>query len=238
MMKTNRILILSALSGLSLFFACEPAKPKHQENHNKTEESLSSNRVVLFENDYAQAIRVTLNPGEELPPHEGKSRLIYSISDYTIDWAGEGDAPLVRNWKKGDIHVHEEGGLSLKNSGSTQAEWIAFTRKEGALPTTSGQNLEADLTNLNPNPFKQLFDNKQFVVTEVNLAPGKTIPLHDGLPRLVYSLSDYSIRYQGPKEETMEKSFQKGTVHWHDAGPHAIENIGNTEAHFLIVGYK
>lgn len=238
-MKINQIILFLMFFGLLLFYACAPGNQNNQqEKQTQTHESLTSNRIVIFENDYAQAIQVTLNPGEELAPHEGKTRLIYSLCDYTIDWAGQSAAPILKNWKKGDVHVHEPGELSLKNSGSTKAEWVAFTRKDGALPTADDQSLDNDANGLDGSFAKQLFDNEQFRITEIKLAAGEAIPLHDGIHRLIYSLSDYSIRYQSSNEGTSEKSFKKGAVHWHEADQHALENIGNTEAHFLIVAYK
>ena len=35
-----------------------------------------------------------------------------------------------------------------------------------------------------------------------------------------------------------EKEWTKGQVHWHDAAQHAVENIGKTEAEYLVVSRK
>jgi quercetin dioxygenase-like cupin family protein len=237
-MKTDQIIILGLVWVISFLFACGPGAPKNQEQESETNDITSISRVAIFENDYAQVMHVTLNPGEGLAPHEGPNRLVYSLSDYTIDWTGEEASPIVKNWKKGDVHVHEAGALAVKNSGSTPAEWLAFIRKNESLPAIADQDLDKDVNSLEGGFAKRLFDDGDFRATEVRLAAGETIPLHDGINRVIYALSGYTIRYQGTEEDSAEETFKKGDVHWHDAGRHALENIGDTEAHFLIVAYK
>jgi hypothetical protein len=62
--------------------------------------------------------------------------------------------------------------------------------------------------------------------------------MHAGINRIIYSLSDYDIKYDSGKDGSRNETFNQGDVHWHDACRHALENTGQTEAKFLVVGFK
>ncbi|MDP1570212.1 MAG: hypothetical protein Q8L86_09430 [Vicinamibacterales bacterium] len=80
----------------------------------------------------------------------------------------------------------------------------------------------------------RVFSNEYATASVVTLAPGQVLPAHSGGPRALYALSDYTIRFtQGG--QTSESSWSVGQAHFHDAGEHSIENIGASEAKFLVV---
>jgi quercetin dioxygenase-like cupin family protein len=81
------------------------------------------------------------------------------------------------------------------------------------------------------------FENDYVKVTEFMLKPGGKLPLHKGGPRVVYALSDYTIRWT-EGDQVSEKKWQKGDVHWHNAIEHAVENIGDTDAHYIVITRK
>jgi hypothetical protein len=194
--------------------------------------------MIIFENDYTTITKFTLNPGEEQDEHEGKIRLIYSLSDYTLDWYEQGESLGEKSWKQGDVHVHKPGKHFGKNTGTTIAEWLVFARKTDELPEFEIQNLANDVNAAAPNFASQIFDDDQFRVTEVKLPVNESIPSHDGINRIIYSLSDYKLSYQTDNSEPYEKLFKDGDAHWHVAGKHALTNIGSTEAHYLVVAFK
>ena len=82
-----------------------------------------------------------------------------------------------------------------------------------------------------------LFENNYVKVDEFMLKPGDKLPLHEGGQRAVYALSDYTIRWTEGDQVT-EKTWQKGEAHWHDVIEHAVENIGDTDARYLVVTRK
>ncbi len=66
-----------------LFSACGNQKGKSSEAETAVE-PVAVNVVqpaVIFENDYAKVISVTLAPGDSLASHQGDTRVIYSLSD-------------------------------------------------------------------------------------------------------------------------------------------------------------
>lgn len=95
-----------------------------------------------------------------------------------------------------------------------------------------------DINSLEGNFAEMLFDNDSFRVTEVRLAPGESIPFHEGIHRIIYSMSDYMLEYEAADTGLIERSFEAGEAHWHVPGTHMMRNIGDTEAYFLVVSYK
>jgi quercetin dioxygenase-like cupin family protein len=82
----------------------------------------------------------------------------------------------------------------------------------------------------------EIFQNKYAKVLKVEISPGQQLPWHKGGPRLLYPLSDYTIRLKKNPDDTTsrENSFQEGDVHWHDQNRHSVENIGDSAAEFLV----
>ena len=88
-----------------------------------------------------------------------------------------------------------------------------------------------------PQHAEPMFNNDYVKAVKFTLGPGDKLPLHQGTRRVIYSLSDYKIKWMEGDLQT-EKQWKKGQVHWHDAAQHAVENIGKTEAEYLVVARK
>ncbi len=83
----------------------------------------------LFDNPYFQVYQVKLKPGESLVEHFGGSRVIYSLSDYSLGYSENGGAAKTMAFKKGDCHWHEPGRHSLRNAGNLDAEFLIVNLK-------------------------------------------------------------------------------------------------------------
>lgn len=192
---------------------------------------------MVFENEFARAVRVLLDPGQKLATHDGVDRLIYSLTDYTIEWIENGESLGERNWSAGDIHMHGADTHAAINIGPRTAEWMAFARISD-LPDGEQTDIEHDVTSLDGQFAELLFDDELFRVTKIKLEPGEAILPHEGTHRIIFSLSDYTIQYDSEKTGTRERSFESGDVHWHELGTHSLENIGDSIDEFLVIAYK
>jgi quercetin dioxygenase-like cupin family protein len=143
-----------------------------------------------------------------------------------------------KSWQKGDVHYHVSGKHAATNNGNSSAEWLAFVVKNTELPACPDHSPEKDLHAVAPDFINQRYANERFMVTEVTLPEGETIPMHSGINRIIYSLSDYQILYESDKAGKEENSFKTGDIHWHEACQHALENTGQSEAHFLVVAFS
>jgi quercetin dioxygenase-like cupin family protein len=235
-------IILFSSAFMLLFSSCKNEKQnKSTESVNKQEVAeKEGERNIIFENDNAMVVKIRLAPGEFISPPdgEGKTRLIYSLSDYTLNW-DKGDSKMEKkSWKQNDVHFHEAGKHYVKNIGSTTAEWLVFVKKSNNLPECGENTVENDVTSVTPEFAQTLFDNHEFKMAVVSLPEGGSIPKHSGINRIIYALSDYQILYESNKEEQTEKTFITGDIHWHEACQHGLENIGDDEAKYLVVSYK
>lgn len=238
-MKRSIYHILSILILSTVLIACgKQSKNDGQKTNEKDEIVKEGSHEVIFENDYAKVTKVSLDAGEMLKPHQGKQRIIYSLTDYAIDWEENGKNEGQKSWKKGDVHAHSAGQHSAKNNGNTKAEWLVFTKKEATLPDCDESKIEEDVNAVSENFAVEKLDNVNFRVTEINLPQGESLPRHEGVNRIIYSLSDYQITFNSADAENIEKQFKTGDVHWHNACQHAIDNTGETDAKFLVVAFK
>ena len=190
----------------------------------------------LFENQYAEVMRVALAPGDALPRHEGGPRVIYALGSYTIRFQ-QGGRDVERSFRRGDVHFHEVGVHTVENVGDSTAAFVIFERREAELPAAPAVEAETDLGEEAPAKEEELLSNEVFEVHEVTLEPGQRLPDHTGYARIVYALSDYEVAFMQDGEE-ITRAFSRGDVHFHEAGPHAIRNAGDQAAEFLVVELK
>lgn len=188
---------------------------------------------AVFENDYVKAVEFTLEPGEKLPLHKGGPRAVYALSDYKIKW-NEGGQVTEKEWKTGDAHWHGAIEHAVENIGDTPARYLVVTRTETALPGTGDYDLSRDASQLDSEHSEVVFENEHVRIIEVMLGAGESQPMHEGINRLIYSLTGYRLNYSSDQMDTKETEMEAGEAHWHTADAHAVENIGETPAHYLI----
>ena len=192
---------------------------------------------VLFENDFVRVMNFTLEPGEALPMHAGRPRVVYSLADYRLRFT-EGSTTEEVAWEEGDVHWHGPDEHAVENTGTTTARFLVVARTDTRLAGESPGPDPEDAAVADPVHAEVLLDTDDVRVVRVTLTPGEAQPAHQGLPRLVYSLTSYTIRYTEPGAEPLEQSFQPGDAHWHEAGEHAVENTGATEARFVVFQFR
>ncbi|MEQ8703950.1 MAG: hypothetical protein RIC19_08510 [Phaeodactylibacter sp.] len=107
------------------------------------------------------------------------------------------------------------------------------TNNQQEQTVTDSLSQEAD-TELPSRMATTVFENAYVRVKKMTLSPGADQPLHEGGPRVVYSLTDYKMSWREEEGEPTEKAWSAGDVHWHDAGTHAAKNIGQDKAMFLV----
>jgi beta-alanine degradation protein BauB len=114
----------------------------------------------------------------------------------------------------------------------------------GALMTTAAFAISShvetiqDPVKLSPQYYKVLLENDQVRVLEYRLKPGEKEPLHSHPTGVLYIFGDAKMRTTYPDGRTQETAGGGGEAHWREAVTHALENIGNTEAHALAVDLK
>jgi hypothetical protein len=94
--------------------------------------------------------------------------------------------------------------------------------------------LSAAAQTARPKQEKLLFENEYVKVYEVTLAKGDKLPPHESGNRLIYSLTNYSLKYLWSDRSSVEKR-TAGDIHFHPTGVHAEENAGPGKVSFLMI---
>lgn len=78
-----------------------------------------------------------------------------------------------------------------------------------------------------------LLRNELMEVIEFRLAPGGTLEKGDIRNRVVYALSDHSVRLERQRGEPVERHLARGEVYWARTGNMRVRNTGNSEARYI-----
>jgi beta-alanine degradation protein BauB len=95
-----------------------------------------------------------------------------------------------------------------------------------------------DPTKQSPQFYKVLLENDQVRVLEYHLKPGEKEPMHSHPAGVVYVLSGAKLKFTFPDGRTEERAATTGETIWREPVTHAVENIGNTEAHAIAIDLK
>ena len=95
-----------------------------------------------------------------------------------------------------------------------------------------------DAVKLSPQYYKVLLDNDQVRVFEYRLKAGEKELMHTHPAGVLYSFGDAKLRISYPDGKTEEVVATGGETHWRGPVRHALENIGTTEAHALVMEPK
>jgi quercetin dioxygenase-like cupin family protein len=95
-----------------------------------------------------------------------------------------------------------------------------------------------DPVKLSPQYYKVLLENDQVRIVEYRLKAGEKEPMHSHSAGVVYVLSGAKLKFSYPDGRTEEKAAATGEAIWWEPTTHAVENIGDTEAHAIAVDLK
>lgn len=111
---------------------------------------------------------------------------------------------------------------------------IALAFAAFATPAAHAQDPVA----LYPENYRVLHENERVRVIDFRLAKGATEQAHHHRPHVVYVLEGFRIRFTFPDGSTGLRETKTGDVLWSEAVTHASENIGDTDAHGILVELK
>jgi quercetin dioxygenase-like cupin family protein len=107
-----------------------------------------------------------------------------------------------------------------------------------AFAVSSGVMAQQDAVKLSPQYYKVLLENDQVRVVEYRLKPGEKEIMHAHPAGVLYGFGDAKLKVTFPDGRVEEIVATGGEAHWRNPVAHALENVGNTEAHALVVEPK
>lgn len=98
--------------------------------------------------------------------------------------------------------------------------------------------LAQDPVALYPGNYKVLFENDNVRVLDFRLARGATEAMHFHPENVAVFLADFKIRFTLPDGSTRERVGHPGEVSYSTATMHSPVNVGDTDAHGILVELK
>ena len=98
--------------------------------------------------------------------------------------------------------------------------------------------LAQDPVPLYPDNYKVLFENDRVRVLDFILRKGATEKFHAHPAAVTYVLSPFKIRFSFPDGTTKTREAKAGDVFFGEAVVHSPQNIGDTDAHGILVEIK
>ena len=95
-----------------------------------------------------------------------------------------------------------------------------------------------DPVKTSPQYYKVLLENDQVRVLEYRLKPGEKEPTHSHPAGVVYVLGVATLKFSYPDGHAEERTAATGDTIWREPVTHAVENIGKTEAHVIVIDLK
>ena len=89
-----------------------------------------------------------------------------------------------------------------------------------------------------PQFYKVLLENEKVRVLEFRLEPGEKEPQHSHPAGVVYVLNGATLKFSYPDGRTEERTAATGDTIWREPVTHAVENIGKTQAHVIVIDLK
>jgi quercetin dioxygenase-like cupin family protein len=96
-----------------------------------------------------------------------------------------------------------------------------------------------DAVEISPDYYTVRIDNDRVRVLDYHLKPGQSERMHSHLAGVAYIVSGATIRTILPDGKSVDGVLRTGDIHWRPNNiVHAVENIGTTEEHAIIMELK
>ncbi|HSP61626.1 MAG TPA: DUF4440 domain-containing protein [Pyrinomonadaceae bacterium] len=95
-----------------------------------------------------------------------------------------------------------------------------------------------DPVTTSPKYYKVLLENDQVRVLDYRLKAGEKEPIHSHPAGVVYVLSGAKVKLIYPDGRSVERPAATGETFWREPTTHAVENVGDTEAHAIAIDLK
>lgn len=184
-----------------------------------------SHRTVLT-NDYVQAFRVTLQPGETTLMH------IHSHDDAAVRLSNATTAADSPGQPMGPPEQVSPGFVSVRDTGSKP-----LTHRVHNVGTTVFDVIDVQVVKRPPGPASTPMatptaENASMRVYRYELEPGAGTPQHTHVrPYLLVAVTDINLRMTSPDGSSMEHQVKAGDMHWVDSTvTHTLINRGTEKA--------
>ena len=116
--------------------------------------------------------------------------------------------------------------------------FIASLIGAAGVMTAGAQTATVDPVKLSPQYYAVKSESDRVRVLEYRLKPGEKEVMHTHPHYVVYFFGPAKLRATGPDGKTSDGSVTEGEVLIRDPLSHAVENVGTTDLHALLIELK
>jgi quercetin dioxygenase-like cupin family protein len=124
--------------------------------------------------------------------------------------------------------------MAMRNTGRVAHGGLLVT----ALGFGMNVAIAQDLAKVAPNDVKVLIDNDRVRVMEVLHKPGAKEPMHTHPAYVAVYLNGTRVRVTTPDGKSVVQDRKAGQVSWSNGVTHAVENVGTTDQHVIVIELK
>lgn len=230
------------LSGLLFLAACQGSSQQTGDPITVADlPGLAPDRVDrLLANEYVEVLSVALSPGAQLPVFDARPCVLFPLNEVDVNLTLD-QHPTTWEAPRGTATWQAGGRMEIRNASTREARFLMLYRVTQGLPAVVDR-VAGDVADTLPEHTEVLLDNDYVRVLDVTLPARTATPLHAGLNRVVYALNAFQLRHGSLDAsgtlQTESLPVEPGYVRWENKGPHLTENIGDSEAHFVVFGFR
>ena len=122
--ETEALFVVAERKGSRLLEA--PIKGEDQETSHVAPE----HSRVLFENEFVRVAEFDIAPGENVPSHQGTSRIMYTVTPARLKFQSDRFGEHEDDFQQGEAHWHDLDTHSVTNVGENEAIFMVFEWKK------------------------------------------------------------------------------------------------------------
>ena len=192
---------------------------------------LGGDQTEKVRNDKVLVVEQTLAPGEALSLPGERAGVVVYLDAGSVEIAPPQEKPRTETVTRGEAVFLPPQAGTVKNAGSAalRVVWTEYLGKGGS--ETWGA------AGLAPN-YKVIFENRYGRVYDIQMAAGKSEPLHSHHDRVVICLSGAELMHEMPDGRKETATLKTGEVAWRLATTHIGHNLGKTDLWAIAIEPK
>jgi hypothetical protein len=195
---------------------------------------------VLLENDQVRVVRAVDEPhvATEMHKHDRNRVMIYLQAGSEVITEADGKKQDLQ-WKASEVRWSPATGMhsGLITSGAPVTMIEVEIKKDGDPRKKVSDTL--DPLKVDPQDYRLEFENSQVRVARVEIAPKRSVPLHEHvLNRVVVYLTDQNSSMTTPDGKTDTAHHKAGDVSWGGSARHTELNLNDKPLKVVVVELK
>lgn len=197
---------------------------------------VKQDQSVIYESAWVRVRKVTYQPGECVPMHEHKARVVVFLSDGVVRGTPPDGKSQETAFHRGLVQWSAPVRHELENVGkwplvAVEAELLG--PHPAVTPAFSGDPVKQD-----PKHFQVIFENDQVRVLRFRLGSREKTEMHDHADHITVRLTDAHLRTTLPDGTSEEHREKADSVVFGSSTRHGVENLEDAPFEAISIEFK